>query len=642
MNRNYYCKVNSQEEANKLLKKLRDVGEDTDRYHYTDRWQYIVYDKKALWALSNIETFKEEFKGKIEVPSSELIDYVTGKKLNKDALLEEAKRRYPIGTKFKSALKGDKHPFQTIVKENIYLDKVDGRQVIWNGDGCGFIYDDENWAEIVEEPKVETKFEKGKWYYYEHGENGKDKYYLKYDKHNSGKFYYIEYIKLMKNAKAIRQVSDVPFKFMYNIKEVPLSEIQQYLPDGHPDKIKQEVKEEVKPNITWKIGDYVVFVEDWCFSKKGDIDKIKELGTRVTALYLKKEGLAGSPLYKECKLKVFPTLQEAQKFSDELLGKSKAGLRVEDLVEGEIYVNGPDNGTTWCYIIKYSKNSSKKAVGLYKTGVYSAEYCNYMGDYTEGWLLRLATPDEKKWLNTCIKQDKFIEQSELNKYDDEGNLMEKNEEYPEYVKLINIGGCIGETAIINRIYKLVKDNRGNYQYEFLLDNVYKFGFDDRNGKFTKYFEPSTKEDYEAQFKKDDKFKNGDWLVYIGDCGCKPSTPIKIGDVRQMIEGRFGSLAIYGTKDLSQYFRKALPHEIPLENNIKQYPYTPEESLKLDFEVKWKEPRYIGGVDPISAFSWGIFEQMKKQSPQCRKTPDLIDKSKVKVEIKRTKVKQIKL
>ena len=45
MNRNYYCKVNSQEEANKLLKKLRDVGEDTDRYHYTDRWQYIVYDK---------------------------------------------------------------------------------------------------------------------------------------------------------------------------------------------------------------------------------------------------------------------------------------------------------------------------------------------------------------------------------------------------------------------------------------------------------------------------------------------------------------------------------------------------------------------------------------------------------------------
>ncbi len=578
MNRNYYCKVNSQEEADELLDKLKSIGEPVNKLNFIPGDWYKIGYGTGTWSLLT-QSHISRIKNATEVPASELIDYVTGKKLNKDALLEEAKRRYPIGTKFKSALKGDKHPFQTIVKENIYLDKVDGRQVIWNGDGCGFIYDDENWAEIVEEPKVETKFEKGKWYYYEHGENGKDKYYLKYDKHNSGKFYYIEYIKLMKNAKAIRQVSDVPFKFMYNIKEVPLSEIQQYLPDGHPDKIKQEVKEEVKPNITWKIGD--------------------------------------------------------------------AGLRVEDLVEGEIYVNGPDNGTTWCYIIKYSKNSFKKAVGLYKTGVYSAEYCNYMGDYTEGWLLRLATPDEKKWLNTCIKQDKFIEQSELNKYDDEGNLMEKNEKYPEYVKLINTGGCIGEMAIINRIYKLVKDNRGIYQYEFLLDNVYKFGFDDRNGKFTKYFEPSTKEDYEAQFKKDKDYKVGDYVITKGYSSNYDGRILKI---TKIIENEFCYFEVFdggyfhngdnfGIEDI---LRKALPHEIPVENSVKQYPYTPEESIKLDFEVKWKEPRYIGGVDSITATGWGIYEQMKKQPIQSRKTPDLIDKSKVEVKIKRTKVKQIKL
>ena len=634
MNRNYYCKVNSQEEADELLDKLKSIGEPINKLNFIPGYWYKIGYDTGTWSLLT-QSHISRIKNATEVPASELIDYVTGKKLDKDALLEEAKRRYPVGTEFKSTYQGD---WAKVI--DLDFKWVEQYKAIQNSNG-GWVYQLGNWAEILEKPKVETKFEKGKWYYYEHGENVKDKYYLKYDKHNSDKFYYIEYIKLMKNAKAIRQVSNIPFKFMYNIKEVPLSEIQQYLPDEHPDKIK-EVKEEVKPNITWKIGDYVVFVEDWNRSKKGNIDKIKKLGEGVTTLYLKKEGLAGSPLHNDCKLKVFPTLQEAQKFSDELLGKSKTGLRVEDLVEGEIYVNGPDNGTTWCYIIKYSKNSFKKAVGLYKTGVYSAEYCNYMGDYTEGWLLRLATPDEKKWLNTCIKQDKFIEQSELDKYDNEGNLMEKNEEYPEYVKLINTGGCIGEAPIINRIYKLVKDNRGNYQYEFLLDNVYKFGFDDRNGKFTKYFELSTKEAYEAQFKKDEKFKNGDWLVYIEYCGCNPGTPIKIGDARQMIEGRFGSLVIYGAEDLSQYFRKALPHEIPVENSVKQYPYTPEESIKLDFEVKWKEPRYIGGVDPISAFSCEIFEQMKKQSPQSRKIPDLIDKSKVKVEIKRTKVKQIKL
>ena len=268
------------------------------------------------------------------------------KKLDKDALLEEAKRRYPVGTKFKIV-----HCPENIRKvtshekhDNTFVTASDGLHINFISDliegeesSCisASVYFNGNWAEIVEEPKV-------------------------------------------------------------------------------------EVKEKIKSTITWKIGDYVVFVEDWSRSKKGNIDKIEKLGVGVIALYLEKEGLASSPLHNDCKLKVFPTLQEAQKFSDELLGKSKTGLRVEDLVEGEIYVNGPDNGTMWCYIIKYSKNSSKKAVGLHKTGVYSAEYCNYMGDYTEGWLLRLATPDEKKWLNTCIKQDKFIEQSELNKYDDEG------------------------------------------------------------------------------------------------------------------------------------------------------------------------------------------------------------------------------
>ncbi len=550
MNRNYYCKVNSQEEADELLDKLKSIGEPINKLNFIPGYWYKIGYDTGTWSLLT-QGHISRIKNATEVPASELIDYVTGKKLDKDALLEEAKRRYPVGTKFKSTYQGD---WAKVI--DLDFKWVEQYKAIQNSNG-GWVYQLGNWAEIIEEPKV-------------------------------------------------------------------------------------EVKEKIKSTITWKIGDYVVFVEDWNRSKKGNIDKIKKLGEGVTTLYLKKEGLAGSPLHNDCKLKVFPTLQEAQKFSDELLGKSKTGLRVEDLVEGEIYVNGPDNGTTWCYIIKYSKNSFKKAVGLYKTGVYSAEYCNYTGDYTEGWLLRLATPDEKKWLNTCIKQDKFIEQSELDKYDNEGNLMEKNEEYPEYVKLINTGGCIGEVPIINRIYKLVKDNRGNYQYEFLLDNVYKFGFDDRNGKFTKYFELSTKEAYEAQFKKDEKFKDGDWLVYIKHCGLSPSLPIKIGDVRQMIRGSFGTLTIYGAEDLSQYFRKALPWEIPVENSVKQYPYTPEESIKLDFEVKWKEPRYIGGVDPISAFSCEIFEQMKKQSPQSRKTPDLIDKSKVKVEIKRTKVKQIKL
>jgi len=650
MNRNYYCKVNSQEEADELLDKLKSIGEPINKLNFISiSWYKIGYDT-GTWSLLT-QSHISRIKNATEVPASELIDYVTGKKLNKDALLEEAKRRYPIGTKFKSALKGDKHPFQTIVKENIYLDKVDGRQVIWNGDGCGFIYDDENWAEILEKPKVEPKFEVGKWY----KNIGFSKEYIgKLDRIESEEFWVTEYIYRDKWGK-----DNAYFVFFSDVQEVSLEEIQQYLPADHPDKIKQEVKEEVKPIERWSVESYVVFLKDYGGHSKGTIDIIKNTGKHFITVKncFFNSGDDECNLYKDTECEWFPTLQEAQKFSDELLGKSKTGLRVEDLVEGEIYVNGPDNGTMWCYIIKYSKNSFKKAVGLYKTGVYSAEYCNYMGDYTEGWLLRLATPDEKKWLNTCIKQDKFIEQSELDKYDNEGNLMEKNEEYPEYVKLINTGGCIGEAPIINRIYKLVKDNRGNYQYEFLLDNVYKFGFDDRNGEFTKYFEPSTKEDYDAQFKKDEDYKVGDWVVVLDTPNIRKwdKGTRAIGYVFQIREDKdyykvfikgegsaIDPINKYGINYKLEDVRKALPHEIPVENSVKQYPYTPEESIKLDFEVKWKEPRYIGGVDPISAFSCGIFEQMKKQSPQSRKTPDLIDKSKVKVEIKRTKVKQIKL
>ena len=558
MNRNYYCKVNSQEERTEILKKLRELGEpaNIDSYIFNgeDGWYYIGFPSdESKWRLASKDHIKNA--STIEVPASELIDYVTGKKLDKDALLEEAKRRYPIGTKIKSALKGDKHPFQTIVKENIYLDKVDGRQVIWNGDGCGFIYDDENWAEIIEEPKV-------------------------------------------------------------------------------------EVKEKIKSTITWKIGDYVVFVEDWSRSKKGNIDKIEKLGDGVIALYLEKEGLAGSPLHNDCKLKVFPTLQEAQKFSDELLGKSKTGLRVEDLVEGEIYVNGPDNGTMWCYIIKYSKNSSKKAVGLYKTGVYSAEYCNYMGDYTEGWLLRLATPDEKKWLNTCIRQDKFIEQSELNKYDDEGNLME-SEEYPEYYECIKGDE---EDFITGKIYKINNPKNLEAPANFIDEKGRENGWCTSNFE---HFNPSTKSAYDAQFKKEEDYKVGDYVITKGYNSNYDGRILKITRIScniycyfKVIDGGYFNEDSNFNKEY--ILRKALPHEIPVENSVKQYPYTPEESIKLDFEVKWKEPRYIGGVDSITATGWGIYEQMKKQPIQSRKSPDLIDKSKVEVKIKRTKAKQIKL
>ena len=568
MNRNYYCKVNSQKEADELLKKLKDIGEDIDRYNYTDSWNYIVYDRNTSWALSDIKNCKEEFENRTEVPASELIDYVTGKKVDKDALLEEAKKRYPVGTKFKSALRGNKHPFQTIVKGNIYLDKVGGRQVIWNGDGCGFIYDDENWAEIVEEPKVETKEEfvlPEYWFLRFKTKEVFDELCKKY----APNFIFFENAGICNNPTKLKLGN-----YYYLTKdtrygeEITFDQFKKYV-------LNQEVKEEVKSMEEWSVGSYAVVVQgQFGIFQKGDSnDKVHPLikGTIFTINSVQGKSITVKEskywIYKE-NCKWFPTLQEAQKFSDELLGKSKSSLRVEDLIEGEIYY--------WEHLpYKYIS----KCLGGFRSGASIHLPDNKFTDDEENikkvsrfvdyysWNIRNVTSSEKKWLNTCIKQDKFIPQSELDKYDDEGNLMESEE-----------------------------------------------------------------------------FKDGDWLVYIKDCGLKPSCPIKIGDIKQMLNGSFGTLVIYGYEDLSHCFRKALPHEIPVENSIKQNIITLEECGKFPADIE----KFIIGIDPIP--TTGMYPKLEDlfRNPEShttlssKKTPDLIDKSKVEVKIKRTKVKQIKL
>lgn len=76
--------------------------------------------------------------------------------------------------------------------------------------------------------------------------------------------------------------------------------------------------------------------------------------------------------------------------------------------------------------------------------------------------------------------------------------------------------------------------------------------------------------------------------------------------------------------------KALPHEIPIENSVKQNPLVFEECGK--FPTTGMYPKLED-----------LFRNPESHTTlSSKKTPDLIDKSKVEVKIKRTKVKQIKL
>jgi len=79
--------------------------------------------------------------------------------------------------------------------------------------------------------------------------------------------------------------------------------------------------EEVEP---WTVGTYVVFLKNYGGSKKGDIDIIRMFeGIRC---FLVKEGIGPNPSKPDIStwVKWFPTLQEAEAFSKELLKEEES------------------------------------------------------------------------------------------------------------------------------------------------------------------------------------------------------------------------------------------------------------------------------------------------------------------------------
>lgn len=97
--------------------------------------------------------------------------------------------------------------------------------------------------------KTETKFEVGKWYKW---------YQRNHDNHHYGKCktvneIYLEMEPWITNCFTYMVDGTFLISESENIKEIPLEEIQQYLPDGHADKIKSK-------NTKFKVGDKVKII----------------------------------------------------------------------------------------------------------------------------------------------------------------------------------------------------------------------------------------------------------------------------------------------------------------------------------------------------------------------------------------------
>jgi len=177
-------------------------------------------------------------------------------------------------------------------------------------------------------------------------------------------------------------------------------------------------------------------------------------------------------------------------------------MNKNELKEGEIYNYKIYNHT---YIIKLNiKNNNPKFKNgfggkyVFESSINKKFAKERTIHYLDKGVFTKATPEEKHWLNSCIDADKFISYEEAMK-----------SFIPEYVECIKLFRHDWKFTI-NKIYKWPQpiDNVGK---KHLAINTYK--------SWIKYFKPSTKEAYDAQFRKEViKVKPFDIVSVIGRFG----------------------------------------------------------------------------------------------------------------------------
>lgn len=419
-----------------------------------------------------------------------------------EELLEEAKRRYPIGTKFIPAhLLGKESAcevydykglsFQdTSNPVNIELYSFDDRN---KNSYTGMLMYLGKWAEIISSPKVEEKeveMIEGNWYELQ----AEDKWLYKYTKNGAYKSANdvlgkkTEFSICIDTKNKFKSISNwiTEGKNIKSIKPANLEEVYKYFPEERP-------KVEDSKRFKFEKGKYYSFIQD-----KGDkpryflyVEDWKEFG--VIADYYRWEGQSerlnkGQELHNTYKASEIKEVSEAEAkgikepkyepqmgsyFTTEGKGIYSGRIMIGKFVSrhDSFRCNGPlisdfnhkgtflfTNTGYWCYKQETGKSDERIA--------------------------RVATSDEITWLDKCISFGKFIPKEEA---------LKPISSIPEYVEVK--AHFFVEKEEIGKIYK-TSDPFPTHLKEcskFTWEKVFKDG----NGK---YFPASTKEAYDSQFK----------------------------------------------------------------------------------------------------------------------------------------------
>ena len=167
-------------------------------------------------------------------------------------------------------------------------------------------------------------------------------------------------------------------------------------------------------------------------------------------------------------------------------------LQKSDLKEGEIYVSNPSysNSNPYEFLNKHSLSGRGYGLNL-----------KSKNDFRSNWYLsynnmREATPEEKHWLETCIKVDQFVSYEEAMK-----------SFIPEYVECIKEDDDKYFYGKLGTIYKV--SNWIHSPNDCMLEGTTS-GSTNR-----KRFKPSTKEAYDTQFVVKDEFVLPDkWRIKL--------------------------------------------------------------------------------------------------------------------------------
>jgi hypothetical protein len=194
----------------------------------------IGWNERSYWWIKEFNNSR-----KPEYNWVELEPFINNKTMDKDELLKIAKEKYPVGTKFKNPIERYNDVIHEVLNDDFrFLNdgiNIKATNGLYNR-AC--VYDGDKWGEIISLPNPKTKYEVNKWYKLTSGANKLVRpWFIKYKGYTDSVHRSTEYLDGYKKYKRLDNANfgeDGAYTFTLL---TDLTEIQQYLPDGHPDKI---------------------------------------------------------------------------------------------------------------------------------------------------------------------------------------------------------------------------------------------------------------------------------------------------------------------------------------------------------------------------------------------------------------------